>query len=491
LRAKLGESLRRIQGEQALTDVTTQSLDALRLYAQAIHVGDDLGDVPHGVDLMQQAVQKDSTFAMAWRKLGSWTNNSGDGRAEIYAKKAVDNAAHLSTHERYNAIASLHTTAGAAYDLVAAIEALRRAIENDSLNSIAIGNMAIQLSTVGQLDSAIVYGRRAVALGSTYGSYHLALFYLEAGRMALGDSAMEEAHRRAPGFAYRPTFDVMWYHLSGHYDSAAAVAKSRNLLGALAAEQMTQGQLHAASSTLLTLADKAGAQGLVGPALDAVASASWIESTMRGRPAVALSQLVDAEKKYPIEREPLPHRPYYQLATAYAMAGNTTRAHELIRDGDRLLVDGLARWNAPEAVIAKSMVALAEKRPRDAVAALEKPPFWGGTTPRNSSVTVRVRCALPFLALAYDRAGNADSARAVFQRYVDDTFTARFVTDEFMLADSRQRLGELFEAKGDRAAAKKYYSQLLAQWKNADPELAPRIADITRRVSRLSDTERR
>jgi len=60
-----------------------------------------------------------------------------------------------------------------------------------------------------------------------------------------------------------------------------------------------------------------------------------------------------------------------------------------------------------------------------------------------------------------------------------------------MLADSRQRLGELLEAKGDRAAAKKYYSQLLAQWKTADRELAPRIADITRRVARLSDTARR
>ncbi len=76
LRNKIGESLRSIRGNAPLAEVTTGSLEALRQYSQAIRLefqGDDQGSIA----LLEDAVRTDSTFAMAWRKLGTKLANDG------------------------------------------------------------------------------------------------------------------------------------------------------------------------------------------------------------------------------------------------------------------------------------------------------------------------------------------------------------------------------------------------------------------------------
>jgi hypothetical protein len=48
-----------------------------------------------------------------------------------------------------------------------------------------------------------------------------------------------------------------------------------------------------------------------------------------------------------------------------------------------------------------------------------------------------------------------------------------------------QRLGEVQEAKGNRAKALDYYGRLVDLWRNADPSLQPRVKDIKERIARL------
>ena len=98
-------------------------------------------------------------------------------------------------------------------------------------------------------------------------------------------------------------------------------------------------------------------------------------------------------------------------------------------------------------------------------------------------------CGQVLVALAYDRAGKSDSALVAYQRFVDQPDYLRFVTDPAYLAHSLQRLGELYEAKGDVPNAVKYYREFLDLWKRADPELQPRVAEVRRRISRLGDIE--
>jgi DNA-binding SARP family transcriptional activator len=48
-----------------------------------------------------------------------------------------------------------------------------------------------------------------------------------------------------------------------------------------------------------------------------------------------------------------------------------------------------------------------------------------------------------------------------------------------------ERLGELYEAKGDRQKAADQYVQLVELWKNADPALQPRLNRVRERLAHL------
>jgi hypothetical protein len=49
----------------------------------------------------------------------------------------------------------------------------------------------------------------------------------------------------------------------------------------------------------------------------------------------------------------------------------------------------------------------------------------------------------------------------------------------------RQRLGELYEAKGNVEKALEHYTAFVELWKDADPELQPRVRDVRGRIERL------
>jgi tetratricopeptide (TPR) repeat protein len=487
LRAKVGESLKRIHAEPPLTQVTTSSLDALRLYAQGLHVGDDVGDVPGGTALLLQAVQRDSTFAGAWRKLGVWANNAGDARAESYAKRAADNAGHLTEGEGYTATASYMTTLGDGFDPRGSIVANRKAVAVDSTNTTALVNAAIQYGSLGSLDSAIALARRADQTNA-YALYHLVTLTAEAGRFAESDSLRAEAHQRAPGFPYRRAFDFVPLYMRGRYDSAASVlagSRVRRYERLQAHLEMTLGQYARARVTLQHSIDSAAASGDSAVALDAVATRSLIESLGRNDPGAALAELQDGERRFPIARLPVSRRPYYQLAAAYAAAGRPDRAAQLIEEGGRQYSRGVALWYHESEMIAKGLLALAVGKPRDAVAALSAPVYCGGTSPRTIGQNATFRCPEPFLAEAQDRAGNAEAARTTYEHYVNTHLAPAVTTDGIMLAQSLRRLGELYEAKGDKQSAAKYYVRLIELWKNVDPEMKPQVAEMAKRVARL------
>ena len=76
LREKVGESLKDVRATTALDRVTTGSLDALRKYAAANLVFEQTNDYQQAIPLMVESVTIDSTFAMAWRRLAQYYNNT-------------------------------------------------------------------------------------------------------------------------------------------------------------------------------------------------------------------------------------------------------------------------------------------------------------------------------------------------------------------------------------------------------------------------------
>ena len=121
-------------------------------------------------------------------------------------------------------------------------------------------------------------------------------------------------------------------------------------------------------------------------------------------------------------------------------------------------------------------VALAEGRAGEAVELFERVTASGPCLP----------CGLPDLAQALEQAGQHDSALAVAERYVQTPSGFRIFMDHQELARSLYRLGELYEAKGDRAKAVEYYGQFAELWREADAELQPRVREARDRIARLS-----
>ena len=94
------------------------------------------------------------------------------------------------------------------------------------------------------------------------------------------------------------------------------------------------------------------------------------------------------------------------------------------------------------------------------------------------------RVGVIVLAQAFDLAGKPDSAIAYFERVVaakDYSYAA----DTHFRTGSYKRLGGSYEARGDTAKAESNYQKFIDLWKDADPELQPKVREVRDRLSRL------
>jgi tetratricopeptide (TPR) repeat protein len=82
-------------------------------------------------------------------------------------------------------------------------------------------------------------------------------------------------------------------------------------------------------------------------------------------------------------------------------------------------------------------------------------------------------------------ANKPDSAIAELEAFLRAQYDSRLDDDMFGLVGAHKRLGELYDAKGDREKAISHLSKFVELWKNADPELQPAVSDAKRRLAKL------
>ena len=98
--------------------------------------------------------------------------------------------------------------------------------------------------------------------------------------------------------------------------------------------------------------------------------------------------------------------------------------------------------------------------------------------------SVFLRLAAYYTGLAHDRAGRADSAIAYYARFVNSLGPDPW-DDAVYRGPAHFRLGELYEARGETEKATEQYGAFARLWKDADPELQPRVRDARARMGRL------
>jgi eukaryotic-like serine/threonine-protein kinase len=216
-------------------------------------------------------------------------------------------------------------------------------------------------------------------------------------------------------------------------------------------------------------------------ALNMAFDSAFVDLIYRDAKGAALERIAAGLRRTPISTIAPLERPYANLAQIYALAGRPDLARAALGEFERTASTVPAAIAEAVRHSIASSLAMGEKRYLDAAHEAKAADTGNCTT-----------CLLPAIAHAYDDAGQADSAIAVFTRYVDShAILNRFDTDGFFLAGSYKRLGELWEAKGDREKATRYYLKFVDLWKNADPELQPKVAEVRRKLQRLNDTETR
>jgi tetratricopeptide (TPR) repeat protein len=487
LRERIGESLRTIRRSPSLSRVTTASLPALRRYTRALEAVDQ-GDSDRAIALLEEAVTMDTAFAMAYRKLGVIMGNRMLSRAvRIDAlTRAYQHRERLAEREGYLASAAYHTSVTGEEER--AIQAFEALLELDPDDSWALNNLGVVYDRRREHVRAAQAFARSFEVDSlnSLAINNLVAAMMKQGDLAGADSAVTVASSRFPNDPSVAEKQAQLHFSRGELDRAVSVIDSLReatqspywrlgrapvLLMFLDALMGRTDSADRHMDEFAVVADRLGAGGLF---LSFACRKAQHDVYVRGQSAEAL-KLLDAS----IDRfqEPLApeDRFYFDLAQAYAVAGNIDRARELLAEGEQVLDPWFFEQVRGEYHSARGYIALAEERFSDAVNEFKLMDAELGCT----------ICPLHGMGTAFRSANEPDSAIAVFERYVNTPRGTGIIFDAVWLASVYIHLGELYEERGDDARAADYYSRLLRLWRDADPELKPRIEATRRALDRM------
>ncbi|RPJ54309.1 MAG: hypothetical protein EHM24_31930, partial [Acidobacteria bacterium] len=149
LRERIGESLKSIRAGQPLDQVTTGSLEALRLYSEGAKLSEH-GRDRQAVERLEQAIALDSGFAMAWRKLAVALDNSRASQDRVVAAttRAWQHRDRLPEIERQLTAAYYHGVVEV--DAAKEEAAYRRVLTIRPDNYVALNNLSLLLSKLGR-----------------------------------------------------------------------------------------------------------------------------------------------------------------------------------------------------------------------------------------------------------------------------------------------------------------------------------------------------
>jgi tetratricopeptide (TPR) repeat protein len=243
----------------------------------------------------------------------------------------------------------------------------------------------------------------------------------------------------------------------------------------LASVESAQGHIASSEADLRAAAAVDESSGAMGPYFRRVAKLAQLDFRHQVHVSQAMAALAEARSKHPFGPIDPSERQYPQFAIAYALGGKVDEARGLMEEYART-VPALVQKADPERFEALGNIAMAEGRYDEALKNFQATRVDNGCT----------LCGTFEIAAAFAKLGQPDSARAYYEVYLRGADGFRLRVDADHLAATYQRLGELYEAKGDHARAREYYVKLLDLWKTADPELQPIVRDTKERVARLS-----
>jgi DNA-binding SARP family transcriptional activator len=513
---RIGESLKTVRGGRGMSSFAwTSSLEAARLCTEAVRAL-SRAEYEKAVDRASRAIEIDSLMASAYGTRASALVRLHTDRAQAIADRTRAYELRHRAPPRFRYFIEAHYHGSVTGDREKQLEAYDRVLELGPEWSptavcpcpgelvATVNNLGWHYYTTGDYARAEEMFRRRLAMDSARGSWtttpwiNLTRVLFDQGRIDEAEEAFRRWHARMPGNPDIPFFQAAAASARGDYEAAALALGSwrdrqpeRLLRQArfnryMARLPQVQGNLAEAEDYLRRAMAVYEEDDRGDEYLESGIELASLRVWFLGDTVGALETVAAALERRPLDSiEPI-ERPYAELAGFYAFAGTPERARGLLAAWEAAIPPEF-RWRAEIGRhTASGAVALAEGRAEDALAEYRLAQEAGACR----------MCALPWLAQAYEIAGEPDSAMAVYERYVTTPWFHRVLAggslaspaaglDPFWLPVIYERLGDLYEQRGDTAKAINYYGKLVDLWKDADPELQPRVQAARRAIEAL------
>ena len=488
LRERIGDSYKTLRSDEPLEQVTTGNLAALRKYSQAVRALDVGGNPQRAVTLLEEAVTLDPQFAMAWRKLGVQLGNQGESRErQVEAlSMAFEYRDRLTERERYLTMGSYHTTVTGENDK--AITAYQNMLDLNPDDTWALNNLGILYGDLRDFERSLQLYNRATAVDSSS-----SLHQQNAISALISLGRLEEAEQERQAFASRFPTNPTNFFLEGNLAAVRrdfgeaeavyrrAVEATRGIPPLQAGAEFglyglltTQGRLAEAGEHLASATALQEGRGVPAARLNAEIGEAFTDIAVRRDTAAARSRLEEVLQDQPLSEIPALERPYFQLAAVYALNGDPGRARELWDEYQQVVSPEVRGDDEVQRHAVPGLIAYAEGRYDEAVEELKR-----------ADAGQCLTCVLYGLGRAYEGAGQPDSALATYESYLDATSIAQAFTDPGSLAAILERLGEMYDERGEWEKAAEYYARFVELWQDADPELQPRVEAAQKRLDEI------
>jgi tetratricopeptide (TPR) repeat protein len=500
LRGRIGESLKSVNDAPSLAEVTTASFEALRKYTEADRAEVTDGDRARAIRLLRETVAIDSTFAEAWRRLAIVQQNAGQPRVvtDSAYEAAYRHRHRTSPRERAFIEATYFSSTGPNRDRAKGILAYEEMLRlGDSAR--AANNLAIRLTTRREFARAETLYRASARLRPDLQRLSLPNLLVPLvfqKKFAEAESVLAIARPRFPQNASVRRTPINLLYLKGDLTAYRKAVDSVRTHGdsldrdwgqrRYAELLLLDGRVKEFTRLWRELADRdlTNPRDRVAQAIDIPAFARMDLLEDRKGPVQELDAALAAAQAAGV---PPGEWPYFGIIDFYTLADEPRRARHWLNRYDAEVTDTfLLRLQRPGRLRVEGEVLLAEGKYAEAIANIRRSEVLPDGPVGNCLI-----CLPMFLSFAFEKAGMPDSM--IF--YMEQTLAAydpdkmTDVRDPIIIPLFNRRLGESYEARGNRTKAVEHYRKVIDVWKNADPELQVAVNELKARVRRLTDIE--
>jgi tetratricopeptide (TPR) repeat protein len=493
LRERAGESLREIRAGAPLEEVTTSSLDALKLYAEAREQM-DLGDYQQSVDLLMQAVESDSAFAMAWRAIAVSLGNMDVDRDRQHdaLSRAYANRDRLTERERHLTTAHYHYQV--TEDLDEVIRAYQRVLEKNPDDPVAVNNLAI-IYNVERWEMARAEELLTRALNGPAESYsihyNLVVSLFNQGKVDEAWAALDRWIERFPQspdhFEHRVALlahQYRWDDAEAYSDSATAAYPALDqvtfkVIADRGVFELGRGHVRRAEAQWREGFRRAVEKSRPDWAFEYARGLARIQQLINDRPDRALDEMRGFEEAFPLDAIPPLNRPYFQLIAMYARTGDPARARQLLAESEEALPpDEQGRGHRTRLLTARAHIALGEGNAEEARRLYEEYRRLETCGP----------CLLDLVAEAEAEAGQLEAAIASYEEWLAQPEFSGYGFRTLFIPVAFERLARLYDEMGDAHRAADYYEQFASFWSDPDPELQGAVRAARSRAATLRES---